>query len=143
MARQPVISWLQPQSYSGEPDVSFGAIDEVNMSNNANDSQIANGRWWGIYPFNGICAMRNESSECASIYQLNSLGDLFSHQVSFSRSQTKSYYTAVQAKLPIPVDAMVPEYDTESMQTFITLLLKFFDDNFRACQKIRKINEKR
>ncbi|CEG50093.1 uncharacterized protein PHALS_07819 [Plasmopara halstedii] len=212
MARQPVISWLQPQSYSGEPDVSFGAIDEVNMSNNANDSQgfilssLKRHKITTLYPFEqnrkrkrgevmsliplrfnedddayidkpsssvgqlvaadanldlrmedggeytrltGICAMRNESSECASIYQLNSLGDLFSHQVSFSRSQTKSYYTAVQAnlpcgvtaqyeptqdtvsrRLPIPVDAMVPEYDTESMQTFITLPLKILRRQF-------------
>lgn len=39
MARQPLVSWVQPQSYSGENEFSFGAIDEVGLSRNANDSR--------------------------------------------------------------------------------------------------------
>ena len=46
----------------------------------------------------GMCALRNENSASASIYQLNSLGDLFSHRVSFSRSPTRAYETAVQTE---------------------------------------------
>ena len=45
----------------------------------------------------GVCALRDEGSASASVYQLNSLGDLFSHRVSFGRSSTKSYHAAIQS----------------------------------------------
>ncbi|KAG2772626.1 hypothetical protein PC129_g3430 [Phytophthora cactorum] len=212
MARQPLVSWIQPQSYSGEQEFSFGAIDEVDLSRNANDSRgyiVSSSKRTKVttlFPFErnrkrkrgkvisltplrsngdddeysdiprasteqlvasdatldlrmedggeythltGICALRDENSGSASIYQLNSLGDLFSHRVSFSRSQTKSYRTAVQPDLPsgvtaqddptdqsiarilpIPVDAILPEHDTESMQLFMTLPVKVLRRQF-------------
>ncbi|KAK1948017.1 Splicing factor ESS-2 [Phytophthora citrophthora] len=96
----------------------------------------------------GICALRDGSSDSASIFQLNSLGDLFSHRVSFSCSQTKSYRTAVQPdlpsgmttqddtwnersrSLPIAVDAILQEHDTESLQMFNTLPVKLLRQQF-------------
>lgn len=50
----------------------------------------------------GICALRDENFASASIYQLNNLGDLFSHRVSFGRSPTKSYRAAVQPEYVQP-----------------------------------------
>ncbi|POM81792.1 Hypothetical protein PHPALM_195 [Phytophthora palmivora] len=158
MGRQPLVSWAQPQSYSGENEFSFGAIDAVDLSRNASDSRgyiISSSKRpkvTTLFPFErnrkrkrgkvlslislrssgdddysevscprteqivasdatldlhmddggeythltGICALRDGNTTSASIYQLNSLGDLFSHRVSFCRSQTKSYHTAIQ-----------------------------------------------
>ncbi|KAG1700170.1 hypothetical protein DVH05_011978 [Phytophthora capsici] len=102
----------------------------------------------------GICALRDGSADSASIFQLNSLGDLFSHRVSFSRSQTKSYRTAVQPdlpsgvtaqddtlneprsrSLPIAVDAILQEHDTESLQMFKTLPVKVLLQQFPRLPK--------
>ncbi|KUF96418.1 Iodotyrosine dehalogenase 1 [Phytophthora nicotianae] len=172
MARQPLISWVQPQSFSGEQEFSFGAIGEVDLSRNTNDSRdiprssteqivasdapldlrMEDG---GEYThLTGICALREGNPGSASIYQLNSLGDLFSHRVSSGRSQTKSYGTAVQPDLPsgvtaqdeptdkptartlpIPVDAILPEHDTESMQLFMTLPVKVLRRQFPRLPK--------
>ncbi|KAG7384588.1 DiGeorge syndrome critical region protein 14 [Phytophthora pseudosyringae] len=210
MPRQPLVSWIQPQSYTGEVEFSFGAIDEVDLSRNANDSRgyivssSKRPKVTTLFPFErnrkrkrgkvmsltslrtaddeyseiprssteqlvasdatldlrmedggeythltGLCALRDGHSASASIYQFNSLGDLYSHQVSFSRSQTKSYRTAVQPDLPsgvtaqddpadeslsrtlpIPVDAILPEHDTDSMQLFMTLPIKVLRRQF-------------
>ncbi|KAL3673270.1 hypothetical protein V7S43_000991 [Phytophthora oleae] len=217
MARQPLISWSQPPSYNGEHDFSFGAIDEVDLSRNSNDSRgyiISNARRpkvTTLFPFErnrkrkrgkvmsltslrysgeddeysevprssteqlvasdatldlrmedggefthltGICALRDGSSDSASIFQLNSLGDLFSHRVSFCRSQTKTYRTAVQPdlpsgvtaqdgasnesrsrSLPIPVDAILQEHDAESLQMFKTLPVKVLRQQFPRLPK--------
>ncbi|ETI43805.1 hypothetical protein L914_10920 [Phytophthora nicotianae] len=217
MARQPLISWVQPQSFSGEQEFSFGAIDEVDLSRNTNDSRgyivssSMRTKVTTLFPFErsrkrkrgkvmsltplrsngdddeysdiprssteqivasdapldlrmedggeythltGICALREGNPGSASIYQLNSLGDLFSHRVSSGRSQTKSYGTAVQPDLPsgvtaqdeptdkptartlpIPVDAILPEHDTESMQLFMTLPVKVLRRQFPRLPK--------
>ena len=37
MAKQHLLSWTQPKSYSGESDFPFGVIDEVDMSGSADD----------------------------------------------------------------------------------------------------------
>ena len=37
IARQPLTTWAQPESYSGESEFSFGAIGEVDMSRSADD----------------------------------------------------------------------------------------------------------
>ncbi|KAF4043796.1 hypothetical protein GN244_ATG03666 [Phytophthora infestans] len=220
MARQPLMSWTQPQSYSGKQEFSFGAIDEVDLSSSSNDSRgyivssLKRAKVTTLFPFErnrkrkrskvisltplrsngdedeysdisrssteqlvasdatldlrmedggeythltGICALRNENSGSASIYQLNSPGDLFSHQVSSSRSQTKSYRTAVQSNLPsgvtaqddptdesttrvlpIPVDAILPEHDTESLQLFMTLPVKVLRRQFPRLPKYKQ-----
>ncbi|CAI5704793.1 unnamed protein product [Peronospora effusa] len=222
MARQPLVSWVQPLSYSGESEFSFGAIDEVDMSRNATDSRgyivssSKRPKVTTLFPFErnrkrkrrgrvlsltslrsngddeyseiprssieqlvasdatldlhmedggeytnltGICALRDENSASASIYQLNSLGDLFSHRVSFGRSPTRAYEAAVQADLPcgvtaqadtmdesvastlpIPVDAILPEHDTESMQRFITLPIKVLRRQFPRLPEDRELS---
>ncbi|KAE8911082.1 hypothetical protein PF003_g5763 [Phytophthora fragariae] len=206
MAKQPLISWIQPQDYSreSESEYSFGAIDEVDLSRNANDergyivSSLKRAKVTTLFPFErnrkrkrdkvmsltplrsngdddysmttprinteqliasdapldlhmedggeythltGMCALRDEDSASASIYQLNSAGDLYSHRVSLGRSQT--YHTAVQPELPcgvvaqddpadyslprtlpIPLDTILPELDTETLQKFIILPVK-------------------
>ncbi|KAL4151900.1 hypothetical protein PRNP1_008837 [Phytophthora ramorum] len=219
MACQPLISWPQPQSYSGKSASSFGAIDEVNLSRSENDergyvvSSFARHKVTTLFPFEknrkrkrskmlslaslrsneddefsdiprsntdqlvasdatldlhledggeytnltGLSALREEDSSSATIYQLNSLGDLYSHRVAFSRSQTKSYRAAVQPDLPcgitaqddstdeslaktlpIPLDAILPEHDTESMQTFFTLPVKVLRRQFPRLPELRK-----
>ncbi|CAI5736521.1 unnamed protein product [Peronospora destructor] len=195
MAMQPLLSWVQPPSYSGESDFSFGAIDEVDMSRyrqqftwlhrfklkaTKNDEYseiprtnieqlVASDATLDLHMqdggeytnLTGVCALRDENLASASIYQLNSLGDLFSHRVSFGRSPISAYETAVQADLPcgvtaqadtmdesvasilpIPVDAILPEHDTESMQRFITLPIKVLRRQFPRLPEDRELSSK-
>ncbi|CAH0477130.1 unnamed protein product [Peronospora belbahrii] len=223
MARQSLVSWVQPESYSGKAEISFGAIDEVDISRNASDlrgyivSSSKRPKVTTLFPFErnrkrrrgkalsltllrsngddefsemsrtcteqlvasdatldlhmedggeytnltGICALRNDNSASATIYQLNSLGDVLSHQVSFGRSSTKSYHAAVQADLPcgvtaqahtvckrvartlpIPLDAILPEYDTESMQRFTTFPIKVLRRQFPRLPENKEIEFK-
>ncbi|KAI9995751.1 hypothetical protein PInf_012819 [Phytophthora infestans] len=149
MARQPLMSWTQPQSYSGKQEFSFGAIDEVDLSSSSNDSRgyivssLKRAKVTTLFPFErnrkrkrskvisltplrsngdedeysdisrssteqlvasdatldlrmedggeythltGICALRNENSGSASIYQLNSRGIVFSSSIILSFS---------------------------------------------------------
>ncbi|KAG7396458.1 E3 ubiquitin-protein ligase arih2 [Phytophthora boehmeriae] len=177
MAKQSLISWTQPQSFSGKHESMLGAIDEVDLSRNANDNRgyivscsqrrkvttlfpfernrkrqrnnvlklsslrsnaddeysevkrsnteqivasdspldlhmVDGGEWTSLM---GICALRDEVSLSASVYQLNSDAPL---DASLSRT------------LPLPVDAILPEHDMDSLIPFNALPVKVLRRQF-------------
>ncbi|GMF11628.1 unnamed protein product [Phytophthora lilii] len=177
MARQPLMSWIQPQSFSGETEVSFGAIDVVDLSENTSSGRgnYKRQKVTTLFPFErnrkrkrikaipltplrsagddeytdtsrtsteqyvasdatldlrmedggeytyltGVCALRDYGSPSASIYQLNNLGDLYSHRVPISRSQTKSYHAAVQPEYVRLTYGNVIPVNITHMPTFV------------------------
>ncbi|GMF17892.1 unnamed protein product [Phytophthora fragariaefolia] len=200
MAKQPLISWIQPQSYSKSSDTEsfFAAIDEVDLSRNVNDergyivSSLNRPKATTLFPFErnrkrrrenvmslatlrsnggdeysmtprvsteqliasdapldlhmedggeytrlaGICALRNEDSPSASIYQLSTAGDLrLSNHISCRLpcgvvAQVDPSEDSPSNTLPIAMDAIIPELDTESLQKFNVLAVKVLRRQF-------------